>query len=65
LALMTAGDDVAQIAQFLPPGCDSYTAADVVRLLLAEKAPPKKINGKIRTRVGLAELALAPAEPVA
>ncbi len=34
LALMTAGDDVAQVAQFLKPGCDSYTAADVVRCLL-------------------------------
>jgi len=37
LALMTAGDDVAQIAQFLKPGCDSYTAADVVRRLLADQ----------------------------
>jgi NAD(P)H-dependent flavin oxidoreductase YrpB (nitropropane dioxygenase family) len=35
LALMTAGDDVAQVAQFLKPGCDSYTAADVLRRLLA------------------------------
>ena len=35
LALMTAGDDVAQIAQFLKPGCDSYTAVDVLRCLLA------------------------------
>jgi len=36
LALMTAGDDVAQVAQFLQPGHESYTAADVVRQLLAE-----------------------------
>jgi nitronate monooxygenase len=36
LALMTAGDDVATIAQFLPKDCDSYTAADVVRRLLDE-----------------------------
>jgi nitronate monooxygenase len=42
LALMTAGDDVAQIAQFLSPGCDSYSAADVLRCLLNE-APP--VNG--------------------
>jgi NAD(P)H-dependent flavin oxidoreductase YrpB (nitropropane dioxygenase family) len=36
LALMTAGDDVAQVARFLQPGCDTYTAADVVRCLLDE-----------------------------
>ncbi len=42
LALMTAGDDVANVAQFLQPGCDSYTAADVVRCLLNETAP---VNG--------------------
>jgi len=42
LALMTAGDDVANVAQFLEPGRDSYTAADVLRHLL-EKAPP--VNG--------------------
>jgi nitronate monooxygenase len=35
LALMTAGDDVANVAQFLKPGCDSYTAADVLHCLLA------------------------------
>ena len=29
LASMTAGDDVAQVARFLQPGCDTYTAADV------------------------------------
>jgi len=42
LPLVTAGDDVAQIAQFLKPGCDSYSAADVVRCLL-DQAPP--VNG--------------------
>src|SRR5208337_4360080 len=42
LALMTAGDDVANVAQFLQPGCDSYTAADVMRCLLSETAP---VNG--------------------
>ena len=34
---MTAGDDVAQVAQFLKPGCDSYTAVDVLRRLLADQ----------------------------
>jgi nitronate monooxygenase len=34
LALLTAGDDVANIAQFLKPGCDSYTAAEVLERLL-------------------------------
>lgn len=33
-ALMTAGDDVAGIQRFLPPGADTYTAADVLRVLL-------------------------------
>ena len=42
LALMTAGDDVAHVAQFLKPGCDTYTAADVVRCLLDETVP---VNG--------------------
>jgi NAD(P)H-dependent flavin oxidoreductase YrpB (nitropropane dioxygenase family) len=34
-ALITAGDDVANIARFLKPGCDSYTAADVLEWLLS------------------------------
>ncbi len=33
--LVTAGNDFAQIADFLAPGADTYTAADVVRRLLA------------------------------
>jgi nitronate monooxygenase len=32
-ALVTAGNDVAQIARFLKPGHDSYTAADVIQYL--------------------------------
>jgi len=35
-ALVTAGDDLTHLAQFLPPGRDSYSAADVLRQLLAE-----------------------------
>ena len=35
-ALVTAGDDVAHLAQFLLPGRDSYSAADVLRALLCE-----------------------------
>jgi NAD(P)H-dependent flavin oxidoreductase YrpB (nitropropane dioxygenase family) len=35
LALVTAGDDVANIARFLKPGEDSYGAADVIEYLLA------------------------------
>jgi hypothetical protein len=42
LALMTAGDDVAHVAKFLQPGCDTYSAADVVRCLLDE---PVHVNG--------------------
>jgi nitronate monooxygenase len=36
LPLLTAGDDISEIAQFLKPGCDSYTAADVVQRLIPE-----------------------------
>lgn len=35
LALLTAGNDVRNIASFLPPGRDSYRAADVIERLLA------------------------------
>jgi nitronate monooxygenase len=33
-ALLTAGNDVADVAQFVKPGSDSYTAAEVVQQLL-------------------------------
>lgn len=36
LALVTAGNDVDQIARFLKPGHDSYTARDVMQCLLAD-----------------------------
>jgi nitronate monooxygenase len=42
LALMTAGDDVANVARFLKPGCDSYTAADVMERLLDTAIPINK-----------------------
>jgi nitronate monooxygenase len=34
LPLVTAGDDLVNVAQFLAPGRDTYTAADVVKRLL-------------------------------
>jgi nitronate monooxygenase len=34
LPLVTAGDDIERLAEFLSPGRDSYSAADVIRLLL-------------------------------
>ena len=44
LPLVTAGNDVTQVARFLTPGHDTYTAAEVVRLLLdnveTTSAPP-------------------------
>lgn len=43
LPLITAGNDVAHIAQFLKPGCDSYTAADVISRLLSE-VPPASLD---------------------
>lgn len=36
LPLVTAGNDVAQVARYLQPGHDSYTAAEVVDFLLAK-----------------------------
>ena len=39
LPLDTAGNEVANVARFVPPGRDSYTAAEVVRLLLDKVEP--------------------------
>ncbi len=36
LPLVTSGDDVANVARFLKPGADSYTAADVIEYLLQD-----------------------------
>jgi nitronate monooxygenase len=36
LPLVTAGNEIANVARFLPPGRDSYTAAEVIRLLLGQ-----------------------------
>jgi nitronate monooxygenase len=36
LPLITAGNDVAQVARYLQPGHESYTAAEVVNYLLAK-----------------------------
>jgi NAD(P)H-dependent flavin oxidoreductase YrpB (nitropropane dioxygenase family) len=38
LALVTAGDDLVHLARFLPPGCESYSAADVLRQVLPPRA---------------------------
>jgi nitronate monooxygenase len=42
LPLITAGNDTVDVQQFAQPGCESYTAADVIRTLLApvEAAEP-------------------------
>jgi len=39
LPLVTAGNEVAQVARYLQPGRDSYTAAEVIRLLLDKGSP--------------------------
>lgn len=56
LPLLTAGDQVANIAQFLKPGCDSYTAADVIGQLLEEVSP---VNGKISPKASCPSTACA------
>ncbi len=38
--LVTAGDDLEEVAQFLPPGKFTYTAADVVQRLLSSVREP-------------------------
>ena len=38
LALVTAGNEVATVASFIPPGQDFYSAADVVHQLLQTTA---------------------------
>ena len=40
LALVTAGNEIANVAGFLQPGCDSYTAAEVIQLLLDNRPAP-------------------------
>jgi hypothetical protein len=39
LPLVTAGNEIANVAQFLQPGRDTYTAAEVVRILLSKVEP--------------------------
>jgi len=39
LALVTAGDDVAQISRFLKPGRQSYSVSDVIGYLLKDEGP--------------------------
>jgi NAD(P)H-dependent flavin oxidoreductase YrpB (nitropropane dioxygenase family) len=39
LPLVTAGNEAAHVAKFLPPGRNSYTAAEVIRLLLGQAEP--------------------------
>jgi NAD(P)H-dependent flavin oxidoreductase YrpB (nitropropane dioxygenase family) len=39
MPLLTAGNDVAELARFLKPDADSYTAADVVAHLLGQARP--------------------------
>ncbi|MBZ5503498.1 MAG: hypothetical protein LAN59_14910, partial [Acidobacteriia bacterium] len=38
--LVTSGDDLTEIARFLPPGATTYTAADVVAKLLGPLPQP-------------------------
>jgi nitronate monooxygenase len=42
--LVTAGDDLAEIARFVPEGSESYGAADVLEALLAGAAKPQSLS---------------------
>jgi hypothetical protein len=50
LPLVTAGNEIANVARFLQPGRDSYTAAEVVRLLLSEVGKPFAATAEMLTR---------------
>lgn len=52
LPLVTAGDDLAQLPQFLPPGRDSFSAADVLRQLLTEPEIDSSSGGQSRSLAG-------------
>jgi nitronate monooxygenase len=50
LPLLTAGNEVANVAQFLQPGHSSYTAAEVVQLLLGDEESatlPPAVNAQM------------------
>lgn len=47
LPIVTAGDDLANLAQFLPSGRDSYSAADVLRALLPPPDPRAKPEDRV------------------
>ena len=51
LPLLTAGDDAANIAQYLEPGADTYSAEDVIARLLAD-APADLIPAEAPSAVG-------------
>ncbi|HEX2971481.1 MAG TPA: nitronate monooxygenase [Tepidisphaeraceae bacterium] len=42
LPLVTAGEDAARVARFLKGSAQSYTAADVIRYILADQNAPKR-----------------------
>lgn len=44
LPLVTSGDDVADVARFLEPGADTYSAANVIDYLLQD-VPPRSPGG--------------------
>jgi nitronate monooxygenase len=47
LPFVTAGDDLAHVAEFLSPGRDSYSAADVIRRLLPQTEIPSSCAGLV------------------
>jgi nitronate monooxygenase len=51
LPLVTAGDDICLLAQFVPPGRDSYSAADVLGMLLPPAASVAKPASAVHPQV--------------
>lgn len=48
LPLITSGDDVADVARFLKPGAQTYTAADVIDYLLSDGADARRDETQAR-----------------
>jgi nitronate monooxygenase len=46
--ILTAGDDLANLAEFLPPDRDAYSAADVIGVLLAPAEPQANLISHVQ-----------------
>ena len=45
VAVVTAGDELVDVARLVPPGCDHYSAADVIRYMRNGHGETAAANG--------------------